>query len=140
MKDIPPVQQPSCIFRTNYACSKWTYFHRAYLLTVPKRMSIAVYLLVKWMKNDFLDMKKFCTWLKIHFPSILQANMYFFSIGEKFLSKIPYCFDKTRFLGNPWPRDIIRFLKLLESFRFLEWFKYCRIWISVWMFKNFKNA
>ena len=43
MKDIPPVQQPSCVFRINYARSKWPHFHRAYLVTVRKRMSIAVF-------------------------------------------------------------------------------------------------
>ena len=46
-----------------------------------------MYLLVKWMENDFLAMKKFCPWLKAHFPSISQANMYFFSIGKNFLSR-----------------------------------------------------
>ena len=38
------------------------------------------------MKNDFLAMKKFFPWPKTHFPSISQANMYFFSSGKKFLS------------------------------------------------------
>ena len=41
---------------------------------------------MKWMENDFLAMKKFCPWLKTHFLSISQANMYFFSIRKDFLS------------------------------------------------------
>ena len=36
------VQQPSYVFRINYARSKWPHFHRACLVTVRKRMSIAV--------------------------------------------------------------------------------------------------
>ena len=36
------------------------------------------------MENGFLAMKKFCPWLKTQFPSISQANMYFFSIGKNF--------------------------------------------------------
>ena len=30
--------------------------------------------------NEFLAMDKIFSWLRIHFPSISQANMYFFSI------------------------------------------------------------
>ena len=50
-----------------------------------------MYLFVKWMENDLLAMKKFFPWLKTHFLSILQANMYFFSLGQNF------CVDKKYF-------------------------------------------
>ena len=40
---------------------------------------------MNWMEGDFLAMKKFCPWLKTHFPSISQANIYVFSIGKDFL-------------------------------------------------------
>ena len=39
---------------------------------------------MKWMECDFLAMKKFCPWLKTHFPSISQAGMYFFCPDKKY--------------------------------------------------------
>ena len=44
MKNIPPVQKVSCIFLINFALSKLPHFHTAYLVTVCKRMSIAIHL------------------------------------------------------------------------------------------------
>ena len=44
------------------------------------------------MENEFLAMDKNFSWLKSHFPSISQANIYFFSLGKKF------CLDKKYFV------------------------------------------
>ena len=39
-------QEASCVFRINFATSKWPHIHRAYLLTEFKHMSVAVLLLI----------------------------------------------------------------------------------------------
>ena len=39
---------------------------------------------MKWMETELIAMKKIYPWLKTQFPSISQANMYFFSIGKFF--------------------------------------------------------
>ena len=52
------------------------------------------------MENDFLAMKKFCPWLKSHFPSISQANMYFFRLGQNFLSAIENIMSDRKYLHS----------------------------------------
>ena len=52
----------------------------------------STYLLVKWTENDFLAMDKIFSWLKSHFPSILQANIY--SAGQK--KRYKHCFMKQK--------------------------------------------
>ena len=46
----------------------------------------STYLLGEMVKTDFLVWEIFFPWLKSHFPSISQTNMYFYSIGQNFLS------------------------------------------------------
>ena len=38
------------------------------------------------MENEYLALDKIFSWLKSHFPSISQADMYFFSLWKKILS------------------------------------------------------
>ena len=40
------------------------------------------------MENEFLAMEKILSWLKSHFSSISQANVYFFSLGKKITQNI----------------------------------------------------
>ena len=42
MKNIAPFQQASCVFRIDFALSKWPHFHKVYLVAVRKRGAIAV--------------------------------------------------------------------------------------------------
>ena len=44
------------------------------------------YLLGKRIENDLVAVEKLCPWLKSHFPIISQTNLYFFSLGQDFLS------------------------------------------------------
>ena len=72
--------------------SAWTKYFLSDKNVFPK---LKKDLLVKWMENDFLAMKKFCPLLKTHFPSIAQANMYFFSIKKNFVWTKIFCVDKN---------------------------------------------
>ena len=67
------------------------------------------YLLVKWMENDFLATDKIFPTLKSHFPSISQAKMYFFSLGQFFFvwdknvlsrTKVIFVRDKNYFVRD----------------------------------------
>ena len=63
-------------------------------------LKLLQYLLMTGMKTDFLAGEKFCPRLKSHFPSISQANMYFFSLGKNFFvrNKNKFGWDKNDFV------------------------------------------
>ena len=46
----------------------------------------STFLRVRWIGYEFLAMDKIFSWLKSHFPPISHANIYFFSLGKRFLS------------------------------------------------------
>ena len=48
----------------------------------------------------FLAMEKTFSWLKSHFQSISQANMYFFSLGQNLLSVTKHILSETRTDGQ----------------------------------------
>ena len=91
MKDIPPVKQPSFVFRINYALSKWPHFNRAYLVTVCKQMSIAVFVMVLYTlgttfdilileiqkSQNLLDLPRFCWSEHIGCHSLFLSNLIF---------------------------------------------------------------
>ena len=56
----------------------------------------SAYLLMKWMENDFLATDKIFPTLKSHFQSISQANVYFFSLGQNFLSRTKLVLSGTK--------------------------------------------
>ena len=69
---------------------------------------------MKWMENEFLAMDKIFSWLKSHFPSISQANIYFFNLGK--------CFVQADGRGIIVDYDIgIKLSKTLCMFSFVPW-------------------
>ena len=56
------------------------------------------YLLGKRIENYFKLWKIFFPWLKSYFPSISQAKMYFFSLGQNFLYGTKVILSRTKII------------------------------------------
>ena len=71
-------RKPSCIFRINFACSKWPHFPRAYLVTVCKRGTMDVHILFLSKLEMILKLCmciercNFFHYLKLLMPSIIN--------------------------------------------------------------------
>ena len=69
------------------------------------------YLLGKRIENYFKLWKTFFPWLKSYFPSISQAKMYFFSLGQSFLSGTKVILSGTKIiLSGQMDRAYVDFL------------------------------
>ena len=80
-------------------------------------------MLGKRIVNDFLAVGIFFLWLKGHFLSISKADMYFFSLGQNFLSGQKFFFpgrwtghvDAARPLFERWYSCLLELLPALGS-------------------------